>query len=505
MAVLDINGRRQAVSATGPRRRRLLADVADGELVCLLGPSGSGKSTLLRMVGGFETPTAGSITIDGEDVTHLPPERRPTGMVFQSHALWTHMNVFKNLAFGLKLRRLPADEIRRRVEAVLELVGLGGYGSARDAPALRRPAAARGAGPLAGAGAEDPAARRALRQPRPAPARAAARRSARHPAAARRSPRCSSPTARTRRWRMADRIVVMRDGRPSRSPRPTCVYREPATPFVAGFIGTMNLIEGTVANGTFTHAAFACRCRSATGRRRWPCGPRRSTSRRPTARAWQRSTASPTTARMPWSTSSSPTARVSRRWCREARDWKAGPARRPASRAPLPPIATTSPIHRTGDALMSRSRLRSSATATAPASSGTAAGARRPTRCSPASASSKAWRSAPASRSIWSCTATTALRCCTTTRSIASETTGSGAARDHSAADAARASSCAAMTGAPIADHVMLLEDLCALLARAPPHPDALLQLDYKEDQARARRARPSPLSRAAWRRWRAT
>lgn len=64
-------------------------------LVCLLGPSGSGKSTLLRMVGGFEQPTGGQITIDGEDVTHLPPERRPTGMVFQSHALWSHMNVFK--------------------------------------------------------------------------------------------------------------------------------------------------------------------------------------------------------------------------------------------------------------------------------------------------------------------------------------------------------------------------------------------------------------------------
>ena len=102
--------------------------VGDGELVCLLGPSGSGKSTLLRMVGGFERPTAGSITIDGEEIIHLPPERRPTGMVFQSHALWTHMNVFKNIAFGLKLRRLPADEIKRRVEAVLELVGLGGYG-----------------------------------------------------------------------------------------------------------------------------------------------------------------------------------------------------------------------------------------------------------------------------------------------------------------------------------------------------------------------------------------
>src|SRR4051812_11341858 len=85
--------------------------VGDGELVCLLGPSGSGKSTLLRMIGGFEQPSGGLITIDGEDVTRVPPERRPTGMVFQSHALWSHMNVFGNVAFGLKLRRLPRAEI----------------------------------------------------------------------------------------------------------------------------------------------------------------------------------------------------------------------------------------------------------------------------------------------------------------------------------------------------------------------------------------------------------
>src|SRR5690606_29849681 len=77
----------------------------------------------------FESPTGGVITIDGEDVTRVPPERRPTGMVFQSHALWTHMNVFRNIAFGLKLRRLPAEEIKGKVDAVLELVGLGGYGT----------------------------------------------------------------------------------------------------------------------------------------------------------------------------------------------------------------------------------------------------------------------------------------------------------------------------------------------------------------------------------------
>ena len=105
--------------------------VGDGELVCLLGPSGSGKSTVLRMIGGFATPSSGAVLIDGEDVTKVPPERRPTGMVFQSHALWSHMSVFGNIAFGLKLRRLPREEIARKVEAVLDLVGLAGYGKRR--------------------------------------------------------------------------------------------------------------------------------------------------------------------------------------------------------------------------------------------------------------------------------------------------------------------------------------------------------------------------------------
>src|SRR6185312_11013559 len=130
MSVLDIKGVTKQFGTVRAVDSFALT-VGDGELVCLLGPSGSGKSTLLRMIGGFERPTSGSISIDGEEVIHLPPEKRPTGMVFQSHALWTHMNVFGNIAFGLKLRRLPKAEIARRVESVLELVGLGGFGERR--------------------------------------------------------------------------------------------------------------------------------------------------------------------------------------------------------------------------------------------------------------------------------------------------------------------------------------------------------------------------------------
>ncbi|BCP52297.1 ABC transporter ATP-binding protein [Kaistia sp. 32K] len=228
-------------------------DVADGELVCLLGPSGSGKSTLLRMVGGFEQPTGGRITIDGEDVTRLPPERRPTGMVFQSHALWTHMNVFRNLAFGLKLRRMPAPRIQEKVEAVLELVGLAGYGnrmtSQLSGGQQQRVALARSLvlepkillldEPFASL---DQHLRERLREE-----------------VRDIQQRLGITTlfvthGQDEALSMADRIVVMADGKTEQIDRPDVVYRDPQTPFVAGFIGTMNLIEGEVLDGSFVRA-----------------------------------------------------------------------------------------------------------------------------------------------------------------------------------------------------------------------------------------------------------
>ncbi len=86
--------------------------VNSGELLCILGPSGCGKSTTLRMVGGFETVDGGDITIDGRSIVRLPPNKRPTAMVFQKYTLWPHMRVEENVAFGLKLRRQPAAEIQ---------------------------------------------------------------------------------------------------------------------------------------------------------------------------------------------------------------------------------------------------------------------------------------------------------------------------------------------------------------------------------------------------------
>ena len=108
-------------------------DIAQGEFFTMLGPSGCGKTTTLRMVAGFEQPTAGNVKIEGTDVAGLPPHKRPTNTVFQSYALFPHMTVADNVRYGLKRRRVDSGEIKRRVEAELERVGLA-------AEANRRPA-----------------------------------------------------------------------------------------------------------------------------------------------------------------------------------------------------------------------------------------------------------------------------------------------------------------------------------------------------------------------------
>jgi ABC-type Fe3+/spermidine/putrescine transport system ATPase subunit len=101
-------------------------EVAAGEFVSLLGPSGCGKTTLLRMIAGFETPTSGDLYLDGRPVTHLPPNARGTAMVFQSYALFPHLTVFENVAFGLRVRETRQEEVARRVGDALGIVGLSG-------------------------------------------------------------------------------------------------------------------------------------------------------------------------------------------------------------------------------------------------------------------------------------------------------------------------------------------------------------------------------------------
>jgi putative spermidine/putrescine transport system ATP-binding protein len=100
--------------------------VAEGELVTLLGPSGCGKTTILRTVGGFLTADEGRIILSGQEITHLPPEKRPTAMVFQNYNLWPHMTVFENLAFGLKLRKIPRETIETEITRFLALFSLDG-------------------------------------------------------------------------------------------------------------------------------------------------------------------------------------------------------------------------------------------------------------------------------------------------------------------------------------------------------------------------------------------
>jgi putative spermidine/putrescine transport system ATP-binding protein len=224
--------------------------VSDGELVCLLGPSGSGKSTVLRMIGGFALPTSGAVLIDGEDVTGVPPEKRPTGMVFQSHALWSHMTVFGNIAFGLKLRHLSRAEVTGKVEAVLELVGLGGYGG-------RRPSQLSG-----GQQQRVALARSLVLEPKillldePFASLDQHLRERLREEVKDIQQRVGITTlfvthGQDEALALADRIVVMRDGRVEQADRPEVVYRSPRTPFVAGFIGTMNLVDGEVRDGRF--------------------------------------------------------------------------------------------------------------------------------------------------------------------------------------------------------------------------------------------------------------
>ena len=122
--LLDIRGVQPQLRRCRRAERRRSSTIADNEFFALLGPSGCGKTTLLRIIAGFETPSAGSILLDGDDLIALPAHRRPVNMMFQSYALFPHMTVEKNVAYGLEPRASTEAEIRRRVGEVLEIVGL---------------------------------------------------------------------------------------------------------------------------------------------------------------------------------------------------------------------------------------------------------------------------------------------------------------------------------------------------------------------------------------------
>ncbi len=125
----------------------LSIDIAPGTLCTLLGPSGCGKTTTLRLIAGLESATAGRILIGGQDVTHLSATYRPVSMVFQSYALFPHMTVLENVAYGLSVKRVPKAEAKDRAETGLELVGLSGFGSRLPSELSGGATATRGRGP----------------------------------------------------------------------------------------------------------------------------------------------------------------------------------------------------------------------------------------------------------------------------------------------------------------------------------------------------------------------
>ena len=221
-------------------------DAAPGEFLSLLGPSGCGKSTVLRMVAGLVEPDAGQIVLAGEDITAVPVHRRNLGLVFQSYALFPHMTVFENVAFGLRRRGVAEAELRPRVERMLELVRLGPLG-ARHPRELSGGQQQRVA--LARALVTEP---RVLLLDEPLSNLDALLRDEMRVELKRLQERLGTTMIfvthdQAEALILSDRVVVMEAGRVEQIGRPEEVYRRPATPFVARFLGRANFFAGTVA------------------------------------------------------------------------------------------------------------------------------------------------------------------------------------------------------------------------------------------------------------------
>src|SRR5436853_4086578 len=226
----------------------LSLELERGEFFTLLGPSGCGKTTTLRMIAGFERPTEGEVRIEDEDVAQLPPHKRPTNTVFQSYALFPHLSVEANVAFGLKRKKIAKDEIAERVKAELERVGLAAEANRRPSQLSggmqQRVALARALVNLPKVllldeplGALDLKLRKELQ------------------VELKRIQRDVGITFvyvthdQEEALTMSDRIAVMNRGRVEQVAAPEEVYDRPATTFVAGFIGVSNLMPATVMGG----------------------------------------------------------------------------------------------------------------------------------------------------------------------------------------------------------------------------------------------------------------
>ena len=222
---------------------RLNLEIKRGEFFSMLGPSGCGKTTTLRMIGGFEAPTEGMVRLDGHDVTDLPAYKRNVNTVFQSYGLFPHLNVYENVAFGLRRQKVAAKEIERRVTEALELVNLAGYGKRRRAQLsggqqqrvalaralVNRPQVLLLDEPL---GALDLKLRKQMQLE------------------LKRIQRDVGITFvfvthdQEEAMTISDRIAVMNKGRIEQLGPPEDVYERPATEFVAEFLGASNLLDG---------------------------------------------------------------------------------------------------------------------------------------------------------------------------------------------------------------------------------------------------------------------
>lgn len=239
--IISLRGLRVAYGANEVLKGIDLA-IAPGSFVALLGASGCGKTTLLRTLSGFTPACGGSITVNGRDIQDQPPERRGMAMVFQSYALWSHMSVAQNMGYGLKLRRVPRDEIKRRVDHLLSMLGLPGYGD-------------RSVNELSGGQRQRVALGRALAvepeillldEPL-SNLDARIRLQMRHEI--RSIQRQLGVTAilvthdREEAMVMADQVVILDQGRIAQIGSPEEVYQRPRTPYVASFMGAENIVD----------------------------------------------------------------------------------------------------------------------------------------------------------------------------------------------------------------------------------------------------------------------
>ncbi len=225
--------------------RNISFEIKEGEFFFLLGPSGCGKTTLLRIIAGFETPSSGKLYFNGKDVINIPPEKRNVGMVFQNYAVWPHMTVFENISYGLKLRKMPRDEIEKKVDEVLKLVQLNGYEdrfpSQLSGGQQQRVAVARSLvvnpglllfdEPLSNLDAKlRIEMRNELKDIQ------------------KRSGITSIYVTHDQKeaLSMADYMVILNGGKIEQMGRPIDVYNFPKNKFVAGFVGEINFIKGVV-------------------------------------------------------------------------------------------------------------------------------------------------------------------------------------------------------------------------------------------------------------------